>query len=116
MAPEKANVEEAPALVDFKNDELGVSFSVPTELTVNDQLRFYGVTGGSTSADTFLSLWEGVKMLAVNWECKALPKLKSDLSEAVDPSITRIVIWAGSQLMGHISRLGQPPKAPSPKP
>ena len=103
--------EQKEELTELENKVLGVKFSVPKMITVEDQLRYYGVTGhGGDREALFLRLWDGVKMLASAWESKALPNLNADLSKVSDPAVASVVVWAGSTLMAHVTRMETPEK------
>ena len=97
-------------MAEFANKKSGVRFTLPDSITVRDQLHFYGVLNKFQELDTYERYWEAAKLLIKDWECKKLPDIHTNLDETSDPKITMIVLWAGTQVLNHMSSLGTVPK------
>ena len=93
-------------MAEFSNKKSGVRFTLPDSITVRDQLHYFGVIAESLTLDTYERYWEAAKLLIENWECKKLPNIHTNLGETNDPKITTIVLWAGTQVLTHMSELG----------
>ncbi len=53
----------------------------------------------------FVRLWEAAKTLITDWECPVFPDMGVSLSDAADPKVTQIIIWAGLKVMDQINVL-----------
>lgn len=90
----------------FKNKELGVEFELPEVITVRMQLQYMGHIRNALGDDHYLALWEGANLLLTEWKCKEIPNpLALDLDEANDFSVTKIIVWVGTIVSGHIAGL-----------
>lgn len=87
----------------FKNKELKVSFELPDVINCRDQLRFSGANIGMRDDEVFIRIWEGAKSLIEKWNCSYFDYKEDSLDEAIDPRITRLVIWVGSQVSRHMN-------------
>ena len=92
-------------MAEFANKKSGVRFTLSDNLTVRDQLRYYGVIAEALTLDTYERYWEAAKLLIKDWECKKLPDINTNLGETCDPKITTIVLWAGTQVLNHVGSL-----------
>jgi len=96
--------------MDFKNDELGCSFSVSDRPTVRQQLAYVGGVMRSQADDEhILNNWKRALPLITGWKCDAMPDTEIDLETVTDPKITHIVLWAGTQVYVHMSDLERVP-------
>jgi hypothetical protein len=96
--------------MNFTNDQLGCSFSVPDRPTVRQQLQYFALVKESRGKEQFERMWEGAKALISDWKCEALPDFQASLDDLTDPTQAQIVIWAGLQVLGHYNRLEDLPK------
>lgn len=88
----------------FKNKELKVSFELPDVINCRDQLRFFGANIGMRDDESFIRMWEGAKSLIEKWDCSYF-NYEDSLDEAVDPRITRVIIWVGGAVARHMNSL-----------
>lgn len=94
-------------MAEYKNAELGVSFSVPDALTVRDQLKFYSA-GQETDASWMEQMWRSALAVVTNWQCKTFPDPRVDLGKVTDVRITRIISWVGATVSKHVTKLETP--------
>ena len=101
----------------YCNEILDVSFSVPDALTVRKQLRYHSLSGYRGDGGRFGDLWNAALELVEDWECPPIPDPRAiDPDQSTDPHIATVMIWAGSTVWTHVTRLEAVPKASSPPP
>lgn len=119
-------VEESPLPVangrtPFVNEALGISFTLPSRLTVREHLAFrtrlnsyfstlnveVGDDGEPVQAveeDVYSPYWTaGLRMIA-DWQCDYLPDPAAlDLDEETDIRVARAVIWTANTIASHVT-------------
>ena len=98
--------------MDYKNERLGVRFVVPDNVTVRQQLAYYGAYGyEGVGRDRFVRMWNAALELIEGWECESHPDPKAiDLDTDTSPTTAQIVLWAGSEVSVHMANLEDVPK------
>lgn len=94
----------------YENAELGVSFTLPDELTIRQQLEWRGrlIEEEGTS---FIRHWEAIRPMIQDWECEEIPDLeKLDIDKATGKKAADIVFWASNEAAGHMLELDEVPK------
>lgn len=94
----------------YENETLGVSFELPDDMTVREQLAFRErvfLAPGDT--DTYSRYWAGVLPLLSNWECEAMPDPEAlDLDTETRVKVANIVNWVANTAAGHFTELDEP--------
>jgi hypothetical protein len=90
--------------MEYKNENLGVSFSLPETVTVRQQLAYYSEAALAFGDDLFPRLWAGAKTLIQNWQCEDVP-LDTDLDASSNPKAAPVMIWAGMRVRDFIDGL-----------
>lgn len=95
--------------MEYKNEDLGVSFRVPDRVTVRQQMTYYSqaATGGS---DFFLRYWYGARAIVENWQYEKMPDIMTDLDTLTDPAVSNVLIWASMRVKEYIEGLEDVPK------
>lgn len=98
--------------MEYKNERLGVTFSVPDKPTVRQQMAYYGAYGYSpVDKDRPVRMWEAALELIEAWECENIPDPKAlDLDTETSPTAASVAIWAGSTVFVYMSDLDDVPK------
>lgn len=96
--------------MDLKNEQLGVSFTIPTRPTVRQQLEYLSEAGNARGREMWLRYWAGAVMLITNWVCEALPDPNVDLDSITDTKQTGIIMWAAIEVYRHMNSLDTIPK------
>lgn len=111
---DEPTMSEAPVkkgLKEFKNEEVGIRFTIPERPTVKQQLIYTGACTSLMEEEWFIKRWNGAKSLIVDWECDALSDYKSiDLEKETNPKIAEIISWVSLQTMIFMSQLEDVPK------
>jgi hypothetical protein len=109
--------------MEFKNEALETSFTVPDEITVGTRLDYLDAVGFSSNGRYFRRSWKGAKTIIEEWESKLLPDMNVDIDtlgiEVKDENgkvvkkkentktvsqVTSLLIWASSEVANHMSR------------
>lgn len=93
----------------FENSTLQASFSLPEKPTVRQQLAYTSAAGFSPRISMLERHWEGVKALAGDWQCAALPDMAVDLDAVTDGRIADVITWAATQAAIYMSSLEEIP-------
>lgn len=97
--------------MEFKNEKLGASFSLPDKITVRMQLTYISRAALAQGTQFFEKCWEAAAEIMNDWKCEALPDpRKLDLDEVADPKVTETVIWAGMAVKEVMDNLDRIPK------
>ncbi len=99
--------------MEYVNENLGVKFTLPDEVTVRQQLAYRGrvFAAGLLTEDIYLRYWSGFLALYDSWECKLLPDPKGlDVDSATDPGIADLIFWVGNRTAQHMLNLEELPK------
>lgn len=88
-----------------------VHFALPAHPTVRQQLEYYSRYSDTRSAPLYLRLWHSAQALISEWQCTALPDLKTDLDSITTPEATTVIMWAGNTVLQYMSDLETLPKA-----
>ena len=91
--------------MEYKNESLGVSFSVPDTVTVRQQLAYYSEAAMAFGEDLFPRLWAGARTLIRDWQCEAVP-LNVDIDADTNPKAGPVMIWASLRVKEHVDKLG----------
>lgn len=99
-------------MADFKTDLWGgASFSVPDSISVRKQLRWQAVFQRRTDDDLYLDAWNAALPLIENWQSETIPDPRQfDPETETNPNVAKLVIWAASQVSGHMTALDDIPK------
>lgn len=104
--------------MEYKNDSLGVSFTVPDTVTVRKQLQYKrGINKAfvqevSSDGDDFYPLFfDGAKAVIENWQCELIPNINElNMDTATSPKVADIVFWTCNIVAGHMNNLEAVPK------
>lgn len=99
----------------FENEELGVSFTLPDEPTVRQQLRWRNARMrrgfSDPGATVYEVVWEDILPLVGEWACEIAPRPEEiDLDTATDPLIADLVTWVGLRVFTHFEKVEAVPK------
>ena len=94
--------------MEYKNEKLGCSFSLPDALTVRQQLSFWDRFFNGEGECNAVRNWEAGKSLITNWQCEDMPDANASLDEMTGVKQARIVTWAGQQVSNMIMGLEEP--------
>lgn len=98
-------------MAEYKSEVLGVSFSVPDEVSVAKQLNFRSQLFGIGQERRLEQFWIAAMPLIEDWQCEKLPDPEAlDLEMATDPDLADICHYVGSVVAGHLAALGAVPK------
>ena len=110
-------------MAEFENERIGVSFTLPDEITVREQLRYKIAMWIRWEAqpdkdpsewnelEFYDRAWRAAKTVVKDWECEAIPDLDDfDMAESTDPKAANVVFWTCNAVSGHMNGLGQVPK------
>jgi len=107
-------------MTEFTNESLSTNFTVPDEITVLAQMRYASTLFELRGEEIFWRQFKAACVVIEDWESAVIPehtmlykeKLKDDepedalyLSEATDPRILSIIMWAGAQVGNHVAEL-----------
>jgi hypothetical protein len=95
--------------MEYTNEKLGCSFTLPDKVTVRQQLRYYAAVTTERDEPTQVQMWAGVGVLAEDWKCEALPDPKTSMDDMTNPVQARIVAWAGLAVFRHVDSLEDVP-------
>ena len=95
--------------MEYKNEQLGASFTVPDRITVRQQLGYYSEAALATGDELFTRLWLGARTLIQDWQCEGVP-LETDIETDTNPKAASVMIWAAMRVKEHIDRLESVPK------
>lgn len=99
--------------MEFKNDELGVSFTLPEpeKITVRMQMAYLSDAGFAYGKEYFERLWLGARTILSNWKCELIPDLqKLNLDAETNPKITDVIFWSGWEVKKYMDNLDKVPK------
>ena len=94
--------------MEYKNDKLGVSFTVPDTITVREQMAYHSrtVSYDGTNDDLFARSWEAARPLVQDWKCEGVP-LDVNIDTETNPRVVPVLMWAGMRVREHINGLEQ---------
>ena len=95
--------------MDFENQELETSFSVPDEPTVRQRLRYDSAVELFGEFDLYERLWNGVRALGGDWESPHV-QLDQDMNDAASDDAINVIKWAGIVLFSHMQAEKEIPK------
>ena len=65
----------------------------------------------SQDMDRFERFWIGSRHLIDEWECELIPNMDDlDLQAETNPAIADIVNYVGTNVAGHLAKIGAAPK------
>lgn len=91
--------------MEFTNEKLGCSFTIPDRPTVRQQLAYYSEIAGVPDNERLERYWIGARGWIQSWKCDALPDYKADLETLTNPTQAQILLWAGLQVFGYFNQL-----------
>lgn len=100
-------------MAEYENKELGVKFTLPDTLTVEQQLKFRGALAMSGRAGQmlFIRMWEAAQDMLVNWQCKVIPNpAKFDIKKETSVEAVEIIQWVANTASDHVATIGAIPK------
>lgn len=107
-------------MAEYKDEQLGVSFTVPDAISVRKQLQYRRAIGNAFSSgvlapageDNFYPLFlVGAKVVIEGWQCEHLPVLNGlNFDEVTNPRVADVVFWTCNTVAGHMNRLEEVPK------
>ena len=96
--------------MDFENQELKTSFSVPESPTVRQVLRYDSLVElGGIGEYGFERLWHGVKVMAENWKSPHIQP-DDDIEMAATNEAIDVIKWAGLSVFSYRQSLKELPK------
>ena len=97
--------------MEYKNDRLGVSFTLPDRPTVREQMRYFSTVRFTANPDRLECQWAAATALIREWKCARLPVLEAiDLDALTDPTDLNILVWASTQTVILMNDLEDVPK------
>lgn len=90
--------------MEYKNEQAGVSFSVPDKITVRQQMAYHSRAALAADQELFIQLWLAARTVIQDWKCETVP-LDIDIDTATDPQATLVLMWAGSRVSEYINKL-----------
>jgi hypothetical protein len=94
----------------FESEQYGVSFSLPAEMTVREQLGFRSRIFLNELDDFYSKYWLGALPLLEDWKCDVIPDPNEvDLDKETDKRITNIVNWVCNTVAGHVEGIEDVP-------
>lgn len=96
--------------MEFKNEILKTSFTIPDRPTVRQQMAYFSETARSVDRQHVERLWMAAQSLISNWKSEIMPDMKADLDATDNPKVTDVIIWASLQVKNHINSLDETPK------
>ena len=98
-------------MAEYKNEELGVRFTMPDKPTVRQMLRYRSLTPvPGRNPGLYEEYWYAVSELIDEWECEVVPEKGADLDALDDMRAVDIIAWVIHSGVGHMNRLGDVPK------
>ena len=93
--------------MEFKNEELKVTFTIPEKLTIRQRLQYDSVAYGGT--EPYLErLWEGAKAIIQEWHAPFAMEI--DLDKETDSDAAAAVEWVGRAVFSRMFELKELPK------
>lgn len=98
-------------MAEYRNDELGVAFTVPDRPTVRQVLAYDGALEFSRDNASWVRFWLAACEIGQTWQCETVA-LSADVldSELTDPRQVQVIKWAGLAAFGHMQALKDVPK------
>ena len=96
--------------MEYKNEQFGLSFSVPDKVTVRQQLAFYSEAARASGDELFERMWLGARTVIQDWKCTAMPDLNANIDELTDPDAAGAIVWASMRVKEHMDGLENIPK------
>lgn len=97
--------------MEFKSEAFGVSFTLPSPITVRLQLNYTSVAILARGKELFEQYWLAALSVIRDWHCELIPDpQKLDLEQETNPRIAEIVVWVGMEVKKHMDRLEDVPK------
>jgi hypothetical protein len=97
--------------MNYENEALGVSFSLPDELTIRQQLELRTRVFQDESDDAYSRWWAGILPLIEDWQCEDIPDPAAlDLDAPGTWQEGHIVQWVSNMAAGYVTDLGTVPK------
>jgi hypothetical protein len=97
--------------MEYKNEQLGCSFSLPDELTIRQQLLLRTRVFRDESEDAYSQWWAGILPLIEDWQCEEIPDpVAFDLDDSGTWQQGNIVQWVSNMAAGYVIELGEVPK------
>lgn len=113
-------------MAEYKNEALGVSFTIPDAISIRKQLQYRramvsaytseALARGNdellTREDDFYPLFfTGAKVVIEDWKCEHLPVLNGlNFDDVTNPHVADVVFWVCNTVSGHMNRLEEVPK------
>lgn len=94
--------------MEFKNDDLGVTFALPDKITVRQHLEYKSRLGAAPGG-FLLRYWEAAKTLIQEWQCEFI-KLDDDIDQITDQRAADALSWAGLRVSRYLDELKALPK------
>lgn len=90
----------------YTNDALGVSFTLPDSLTVRQQLRHRERILLNAAEDAYTRNWLAALPLISDWQSDDIPDLDEfDLDDATSVKQANIVQWVANIVAGYVFEL-----------
>jgi hypothetical protein len=97
--------------MEFKNDVLGASFTLPEKVTVRMQLAYLSNAIIARGRDMLERYWLGAVGIMRDWKCELIPDPAAlDLDTADNPKIVEVILWAGLEVKSYMDHLEGVPK------
>lgn len=97
-------------MAEYKNEELGVRFTMPDKPTVRQMLRYRSVLPAREGRATlYEDLWYAIGEMAGGWECEVV-KPGDDLDKIDDARAADVIAWVIATGANHMNRVGTVPK------
>lgn len=94
-------------MAEFKDEGLGLRFTIPDKPTIRQQLMFRDAILEARGKVNQIRMWEGALPLIDEWECAELeaPELL-DLDKETNPKMANIITFVAGNVAGHMTGIG----------
>lgn len=73
-------------------------------------MAYYSEAALATKSDHVFRMWKAAAAIITTWNCEIFPDKNGSLDTVSDPSITEVLIWAGTTVKLFMNRLDDLPK------
>jgi hypothetical protein len=97
---------------EYANEMLGLTFTLPEQLTVREQLTFRErLFLSADDTDMYSRYWDAALPLVEDWQCEIVPDPQAvDLDAETDRRVADIVNWFANTVAGHMNEMDDVPK------
>jgi hypothetical protein len=94
--------------MEFKNDDLKVSFTIPDKITIRQRLQYDSVAYGNSAVNMLERLWQAAIIIVQDWQAP-IP-VDIDLDMAGEDGAAAVVEWVGRAVFSRMYEMKELPK------